>query len=207
MQNQNTSGWRQHFTSSLGLAVTGLACGTVATVATIYGSPFVAIAFAATGAVALNSFVIKGITAAKEGNKQIEEKLKQKYPESRINEIHRELGKPERVPQLVNLGIRSGVVGILAAASSAAVGSVQATLQDQNDTSLKNSGAALVITGGTAILVGFTALTVLGNRLGTIKDKLLEPQSLNQNSEIANPTTSGVELSEKDNKSSTTARA
>jgi hypothetical protein len=200
MQKQNPTGWGQYFTSSLGLAATGLACGTVATVATIYGSPFVAVAFAATGALALNSFVIKEIRGAKQASEKTEEKLKQKFPNDEIDKIHEALGKPERTPQLVNFGIGSGVIGILAAASSAAVGSVQTSLQDQNNSTLKNSAAALAVTGGTAILVGFTALTVLGNRTGKLKDKLIEPQ----NSGVANFTASGVELTSKDNKSTTT---
>lgn len=202
MRNQPLATWGQYFTSSLGLAVTGLACGTVATVATIYGSPFVAVAFAATGAVALNSFVIKEIKAVKQLSEDTEEKLKKKCKEEKINRIHDKLIEPERASNLVNLGIGSGVVGIFSAASSAVVGSVQASLQDPSDNNLKNSGAALAITGGTAILVGFTALTVLGNRAGKLKDELLDAQ----NSLATNPVASGVELSKRDDKSQAATR-
>lgn len=198
------SGWGQYFTASLSLVVTGLTCGTVATVATIYGSPFVAVAFAATGAIALNSFVIKGINEVKQENRKTKEKLEKKFSEHAIETFHRELVRPERASRLANIGIGSGVVGILSAASSAVFGSAQASLQDQSDNNLRNSGAALTAgIGGTAILVGFTALTVLGNRAGKLKNKLIEPGSL----AVASTTASSAELSTTDHNSRTTTKA
>lgn len=113
------------------------------------------------------------------------------------------MGKPVRTPQLVNLGISSGVVRILAVTTSAAVGAAQTSLQEQNDPTFQNSAAALAVAGGTAILVGFTTLTVLGNRTGKLKDKLIEAQ----NPGVASSIGSSVELSGKDNKSSATVRA
>lgn len=183
MENNTNSqsGWGQYFTSSLGLVVTSLGCGTVATVATISGAPFVAAGFATVAAVTLNAFVVKELITLKKANEGTTKKLKQKYEPKKVEEmreIHNQLGDPERANGVANVGITSGTLGILSGLASPIV-AVKTSLQDPNnpDPSLKNWGIALAVTGGAAILTGFTVLTVLGNRAGKLKDKLFEVSS------------------------------
>lgn len=163
------SGWSQYFTSSLGLVVVGLASGTAATVATIYGAPFVAIGFAATGAIAFNSFVIKDIIRIKQENETSDDNLR-KSSEKKLDNIYGEAGEHEGAVKLANLGIGSGVVGILAAASSAVVGSLQQAISQDNNSSSRDAAAVLAVTGGAAILVGFSSSIVLNARAGKLKE-------------------------------------